>query len=98
MPLVTSETGTAATYLTRDGDMVDLIAFELYGTEEARDALFDANPGLADRGLLLPAGLVLDLPRFERAARSVPAAGFLRPALAGPAGAALPVNGTGGRE
>lgn len=48
--------------ITKDGDMVDLIAFEEYGTEAGRQAIWDANPGLADLGPVLPAGLVIEIP------------------------------------
>jgi phage tail protein X len=43
----------SAIHISKDGDMVDLIAFEYYGTEEGRKAIYDANEGLANRGLVL---------------------------------------------
>jgi phage tail protein X len=54
----------AKTYVTKEGDMIDLICWQQYkgrmtGTVEA---VFDANPCLEDMGPLLPAGLVLILP------------------------------------
>lgn len=50
-------------YRTSDGDTADLIALRVYGvTAEATEALLEANPGLADRGLTLPAGIEIDLP------------------------------------
>ncbi|WP_428527190.1 tail protein X [Roseibium sp.] len=48
--------------LTIQGDMCDLIAFREYGTEAASGAIWDANPGLADHGPVLPAGLEIVLP------------------------------------
>lgn len=53
-----------ATYSTRAGDVVDDIAFRFYGVEhpETLRAVFDANPGLADRGAILPEGVVILLP------------------------------------
>ncbi len=50
------------TYITRDGDMVDAIAFERYGEHGSEAAVLAANPGLADHGPILPAGLVIKLP------------------------------------
>jgi phage tail protein X len=49
-------------YITRDGDMVDAIAFERYGNHGSEAAIFAANPGLADHGPILPAGLTIKLP------------------------------------
>jgi phage tail protein X len=43
---------TQQTYTTKAGDVVDEIAFIVY----------DANPGLADLGPILPAGIVITLP------------------------------------
>lgn len=52
------------TYRTSDGDMADEIAFKHYGTTAGGvvEKLMAANPGLADYGPLLPAGLVITLP------------------------------------
>lgn len=65
-------------YMTRDGDMVDLIAFETYGTEDAREAIYEANPGLADLSLTLPAGVTITLPEWSAPQPSVPQSGFNR--------------------
>ncbi|UUS15867.1 tail protein X [Stenotrophomonas sp. CD2] len=48
----------ARTYNTRDGDVVDRIAYAHYGEQSPAilRAVFDANPGLAARGAVLPAG------------------------------------------
>lgn len=53
-------------YVTKDGDMADLIAWNYYGTRDGLvvEKLLDANPGLADRGPLLPAGITIVLPDF----------------------------------
>ena len=53
-----------STYLTSDGDTADQIAWDYYGTRDglAVERLLDANPGLADRGRLLPAGVTITLP------------------------------------
>jgi phage tail protein X len=52
------------TYRTRAGDMADEIAFKHYGTTGGGvvELLLAANPGLADYGPVLPAGLVITLP------------------------------------
>ena len=51
------------TYETKQGDMVDEIAFRRFGrSSEAVTAILDANPGLAARGPVLPAGLVIRIP------------------------------------
>ncbi|SOZ37705.1 tail protein X [Cupriavidus neocaledonicus] len=54
----------ATEYLTRDGDTPDQIAWNYYGTRDGLvvERLLDANPGLADRGPLLPAGVTITLP------------------------------------
>jgi phage tail protein X len=53
-------------YVTKDGDMADLIAWNYYGTRDGLvvEKLLDANPGLADLGPLLPAGVTVVLPDF----------------------------------
>ncbi len=55
---------------TRQGDVVDQIALEVYGrTAGATEAVLDANPVLAGLSARLPAGVVLVLP--ELAAQTV---------------------------
>ena len=52
------------TYKTSDGDIVDNIAWLHYG-DQSPDVLrqvFEANPGLAARGVVLPAGVSIELP------------------------------------
>ena len=52
-----------AAYRTIDGDMVDAICFRVFGRSDGMvEALLAANPGLADIGPILPAGLLLQLP------------------------------------
>lgn len=55
----------ATRYVTIDGDMIDAVAFAYYGNEHKKhtEAILDANPGLAELGAVLPAGLVVVLPR-----------------------------------
>ena len=55
----------SATYSTKDGDMVDLICFRQTGrTAGVTEAVLAANPGLAARGPVLPAGVAIVLPDF----------------------------------
>lgn len=51
-------------YITKDGDVVDWVAWSYYGTQDNRTAelVYEANPGLADRGAVLPAGIEIILP------------------------------------
>ena len=60
----------ARTYNTRDGDVVDRIAYTHYGEQSPAilHAVFDANPALAARGAVLPAGIAIILPDVQRPA------------------------------
>ena len=59
-----------AAYLTRDGDMLDAVCQEHYGRQSgAVEAVLEANPGLADQGPLLPAGLLIELPELPAESR-----------------------------
>lgn len=50
-------------YTTVDGDMVDAIAFKRFGASSGTaEAIYAANPGLAERGPILPAGVVINIP------------------------------------
>ncbi len=51
-----------STYRTIDGDMVDAICKAHYGREDMTVAVYDANPGLAARGPVLPKGIPVTLP------------------------------------
>lgn len=55
------------TYIASERDTVDLIAWRVYGTQDARvvERLLDANPGLADLGPELPAGTNVTLPELD---------------------------------
>lgn len=58
----------AQTYKTRDGDVVDQIAWRQYGEVNA-DILrmvLEANHGLADRGAVLPRGVSVVLPDIPK--------------------------------
>lgn len=58
-----------ATYLTREGDTVDAVAWRHYGTNDGRvvEAVLAENPGLAALGALLPAGTEIRMPDIEPA-------------------------------
>lgn len=53
-------------YRTKDGDTVDGICWRYYGTQAgtatAVALVLEANPGLADHGPVLPAGVSVLLP------------------------------------
>jgi len=51
-------------YHSKDGDTADSIAWAVYGRQNDKvvEQLLEANPGLADRGPVLPAGLRLVIP------------------------------------
>lgn len=57
----------SAVYITSEGDSADLIAWKYYGTQGARvvEQVLEANPGLADLGPLLPAGITVTLPEID---------------------------------
>lgn len=52
------------TYRTSDGDTADYIAWKQYGSQDGQivEQLLEANPGLADLGPVLPAGVLITLP------------------------------------
>lgn len=59
----------ADTYRTREGDTLDWICWKRYGRTTGRvvEAVLAANPGLADRGPVLPAGIDITLPVLQLA-------------------------------
>ena len=52
------------TYTTKAGDTVDYICWKYYGATNTGqiEAVLNANPGVAELGSELPAGIVLTLP------------------------------------
>lgn len=59
-------------YSTKEGDMVDAIAFERFGTSRLHaERILDANPGLASMGEKLPAGVTIRIPVPEVKDRKV---------------------------
>ena len=61
------------TYRTSDGDVVDAVCRRYYGREAgAVEAVLEANPGLADLGPVLPAGVLVTLPDLPRPLETIP--------------------------
>ena len=61
------------TYVTNVGDVLDELLSRHYGAElldEALEAVWAANPGLAARGLALPVGLTITLPALSARRRT----------------------------
>jgi phage tail protein X len=60
------------TYITSDSDTVDYIAFKYYGTLSGRTAekVLEANPGLAEYGPQLPAGVSIAMPVIDTATKT----------------------------
>lgn len=51
------------TYVTRQGETVDIACLRHYGrTKAVTETVLDANPGLADLGAVLPFGTVIAMP------------------------------------
>jgi phage tail protein X len=51
-----------STYTTVQGDMLDRIAWTIYGDEGMAVDILEANPRLSDHGPVLPMGLTITLP------------------------------------
>ena len=49
-------------YRTKSGEMLDAICYKYYGTHGEEPNVLKANPGLADRDPVFPAGLLIELP------------------------------------
>lgn len=58
---------SAATYIARDGDTLDYIAWKQYGavTPSILSAVLAANFGLADMGAVLTVGTLVTLPVID---------------------------------
>ncbi|WP_083515747.1 tail protein X [Pseudomonas sp. ICMP 10191] len=61
------ETQVIEGYVTNQGDTIDYIAWKIYGTDQNRtvERLLAANPNLADQGVIFPAGIKIETPKFE---------------------------------
>lgn len=63
----------ASTYVTQEGDRLDLICWDTYGqTYGYVEAVLEANRGLADYGPILPAGVTIVLPDLAPAPAAKP--------------------------
>ena len=49
-------------YRTKSGDVLDAICWRYYGHENAVPQVLAVNPGVADYGPTLPAGVIIELP------------------------------------
>ncbi|MDR5776766.1 MULTISPECIES: tail protein X, partial [unclassified Caballeronia] len=50
---------------SQQGDTVDLLCWRFYGrTNGTVEAVLEANPGLADLGLMLPLGTLVSMPEL----------------------------------
>lgn len=60
-------------YMTKQGDVLDDVAWRQYGVNSwpVVQQVLDANPGLADRGPVLPAGLTITLPAIPNPTTTV---------------------------
>lgn len=61
----------AREYRTQQGDVLDKICFDYYGREDVVEFVLESNPGLADQGVSLPAGLLIILPDVVEPEQSV---------------------------
>jgi phage tail protein X len=57
-----------ATYITKDGDTADSVTWKYYGRQDQQtvEQVLQANPGLADRGAVLPLGVRIELPELVK--------------------------------
>lgn len=63
----------AARYVTREGDMLDDIAWRHYGYHAGTvEAILEANRDLSAHPPMLPAGLIITLPDMPAAAERSP--------------------------
>lgn len=62
---------TTQTYISSDGDTVDFVAWKHYGTLKGQitEQVLAANPGLADYGPILPAGVTITLPDVDKVSK-----------------------------
>lgn len=57
---------SAVYYRSKAGDVLDAIVWQHYGRQDGRivETVLQANPGLADLGPVLPAGVRVQLPQI----------------------------------
>ncbi|WP_319778457.1 tail protein X [Maridesulfovibrio sp.] len=54
-------------YMTIDGDMLDALCYKQYGREGAVTDVLEGNPGLAEKGTVFEAGVVIFFPDLDEA-------------------------------
>ncbi|MDR5800064.1 tail protein X [Caballeronia sp. LZ001] len=58
---------------SQQGDTVDLLCWRFYGrTNGTVEAVLEANPGLADLGLVLPLGTLVNMPELSELTNTAP--------------------------
>ncbi|MCP1757867.1 tail protein X [Bradyrhizobium sp. YCK136] len=62
------------TYVTKMFDRLDRICFERYGSTSNQivEWVIEQNPGIEERGMVLPLGLKIDLPEAPRTLTAPP--------------------------
>ena len=57
---------SVTTYTTKDGDTLDAVCWKFYGQQSgAVESVLEANPGLAAKGPIFAAGVVMTLPEID---------------------------------
>lgn len=53
-----------STYITKSNDVLDRICYDRYGTTSNKivEWIFEQNPGIEGYGIILPMGIVINLP------------------------------------
>ena len=57
-------------YRTREGDMLDQICLAYYGRVGVIAQVLEVNPALVEHGPVFQAGLIINLPKIEKATSS----------------------------
>jgi len=59
-------------YISKAGDTVDQIAWDYYGyLSGTMEAIYEANPGLVDKGAVLPANVRIVMPNIPGIADNI---------------------------
>lgn len=58
-------------YLSINGDMLDALCYKQYGRESAVTDVLEANPGLAAKGSVLEAGVVIVFPDLDEITKEI---------------------------
>ena len=59
-------------YRTKDGDRLDAICRTYYGQQSGVvETVLEANPGLADKGTLFSAGVLIELPTLPEPGQTI---------------------------